>query len=61
MMIGILDGEHMKNKTDVNNASYAYSINMLKFLSNSGLITDEEFNKTASISAEHYNVEIYCV
>lgn len=51
----------MNNSRDVNNSSFAYTLNMLNFLLNNGLITKEEFNKIAYISAEHYGIEFYCV
>ena len=61
MMTGISGGKRMKNSRDVNNSSFAYTLNMLNFLLNNGLITKEEFNKIAYISAEHYGIEFYCV
>ncbi len=61
MMTGISGGKRMKNSRDVNNSSFAYTLNMLNFLLNNGLITKEEFNKIAYISAEHYCIEFYCV
>jgi len=59
--IGISGGNRMKKSIDVNNSSFAYTLNMLNFLLNNGLITKEEFNKIAYISAEHYGIEFYCV
>lgn len=46
---------------DTNNASFAYSIHMLRMLLKMKLITQDEYNRIAAISATHYNTEIYCV
>ena len=45
----------MKNKTDINNASFTYSVNLLKLLLGMKLITEEEYEKILSISAAHYD------
>lgn len=46
---------------DVNNAAFAYSVNMLRMLLGMTLIAQEEYDRIAAISAAHYDVEIYCV
>lgn len=46
---------------DISNASFAYSIHMLRMLLKMKLITQNEYNRIAAISAAHYNTEIYCV
>lgn len=51
----------MNKKLDVRNASFAYSVNMLRILREMKLITDEEYKKIIEISAKHYDVDIYCV
>ena len=45
------------NTTDKNNASFAYSVGLLKML----LITKEEYKKIVRISAAHYDAEKICV
>lgn len=47
--------------TDINNASLAYSIHMLRMLLSMKLITQEEYDRIAAISKAHYESEIYCV
>lgn len=42
---------------DKNNASFAYSVNLLKMLLGMKLITEEEYEKFVRISAEHYDTE----
>ena len=42
---------------DQNNASYVYSVNMLRRLKNMGLITTEEYRKVILLSARHYDTE----
>lgn len=51
----------MTNKTDTNNAAFAYSVNMLRMILNMKLITKEEYDKIVTISAEYYDTEILCV
>lgn len=46
---------------DVNNAAFAFSVNMLKMLLDMGLITQEEYSRIVTISAAHYDVTLYCV
>ena len=38
------------NKTDVNNASFYYSVNMLKFLLKLRLISEDEYERIIHIS-----------
>ena len=42
------------NTTDKNNASFAYSVGLLKMLLEMQLITKEEYKKIVRISAAHY-------
>lgn len=49
------------NKTDISNASFAYSVNLLRVLLGMKLITKEEYEKIVIISAEHYDTDILCV
>ncbi|MGN0180537.1 MAG: SHOCT domain-containing protein [Monoglobaceae bacterium] len=51
----------MINKTDTNNASFAYSVNMLRMILKMKLITEDEYRKIVSISAEYYGTEVVCV
>lgn len=44
---------------DQNNASFAYSVNLLRILLDIKLITEEEYEKIARISAAYYDTEIY--
>ena len=44
--------------TDQNNASFYYSVNMLRVLLAMKLITEEEYKKIVKLNAEHYKVEI---
>lgn len=46
----------MKN-IDTNNTAFYYSVNLLKMLLSMGLLTQEEFEKTVTISATHYGTE----
>lgn len=48
-------------KQDKCNASFAYSVNMLKLLLSLEVITKEEFDKIIRISAAHYGTERICV
>ena len=45
------------NKTDVNNASFYYSVNMLKFLLKLRLISEDEYERIIHISALFYDAE----
>ena len=49
------------NKKDIGNASFAYSVNLLKMLLAMQLITEDEYEKIAQISAEHYGADLICV
>lgn len=42
---------------DQNNASFAYSVNLLRLLLSMKCITEEEYEKIVHISAAHYNAE----
>ena len=49
------------NTTDKNNASFAYSVGLLKMLLEMQLITKEEYKKIVRIIAAHYDAEKICV
>ncbi len=51
----------MKNGTDINIASFTYSVNLLQMLLNMKLITKEEYDKTIHISAVYYDTENICL
>lgn len=42
---------------DQNNASFVYSVNLLRLLLDMKLINEEEYEKIVHISAAHYNAE----
>lgn len=44
--------------TDQKNASFYYSVNMLRVLLAMELITEEEYQRIIKISAEYYGVRI---
>ena len=44
--------------SDQNNASFYYSVNMLRALLAMKLITEEEYKKIVALNAEYYGVEI---
>ena len=47
---------------DVSNASFLYSVNLLRLLLGMKLISQDEYDHITSITAEHYQAqEIYCV
>ena len=48
-------------KKDSNNASFVYSVNLLRMLLGMELITKEEYNKIVAISEEHYGTKIFSV
>lgn len=48
-------------KNDSSNASFVYSVNLLRMLLGMGLITEDEYNKIVAISKDHYGAKIYCV
>lgn len=49
------------DKKDINNSSYAYSVSLLKMLLAMQLITEDEYEKIAQISVEHYGADLICV
>lgn len=49
-----------ENKME-NNSAFYYVVNMLRNLLRMKLITEDEYNRTVRISAEHYGVQLYCV
>ena len=48
-------------KNDTNNASFVYSVNLLRMLLGMELITEDEYNKIVAISEDYYGTKIYCV
>jgi len=48
-------------KKDSNNASFVYSVNLLRMLLGMELITKEEYNKIVAISEDHYSTKIFSV
>ena len=53
--------DYMDKRTDINNASFAYGINLLRMLLDMNLITQDEYERITRISAEYYDTEIVCV
>lgn len=51
----------MDKRTDINNTSFAYSVSLLKMLLTMQLITVDEYEKIARISAEHYGADLIYV
>lgn len=51
----------MDNRKAVNNASFAYSVSLLRMLLGMELITKDEYDKIVKISAEHYGTDFVCV
>ena len=51
----------MKNKEDINNSAFYYSVNMLRHLLKMNLIKEDEYNRIVRISSEYYSTKIYCV
>lgn len=51
----------MDKRTDINNTSFAYSVNLLKMLLAMQLITEDEYEKITQISAEHYGADLIYV
>ena len=49
------------NKKDIDNSSFAYSVNLLKMLLAMQLITEDEYERIVRISAEHYGTELIYV
>ena len=51
----------MDNRKAVINASFVYSVSLLRMLLGMELITKDEYDKIVKISAEHYGTELICV
>ena len=51
----------MDKRTDINNTSFAYSVNLLKMLLAMQLITADEYERITQISAEHYGADLIYV
>ena len=51
----------MDKRTEINNASFAYGISLLRMLLDMNLITQDEYEKITRISAEYYDTEVVCV
>ena len=51
----------MDKRTDINNASFAYGISLLRMLLDMNLITEDEYAKITQISAEHYGADLIYV
>ncbi len=51
----------MDKRTNINNASFAYSVNLLKMLLAMQLITEDEYERITQISAEHYGADLIYV
>ena len=51
----------MDKRTDINNTSFAYSVNILKMLLAMQLITEDEYERITQISAEHYGADLIYV
>ena len=51
----------MNSQQAVSQSSFCYSVNMLRLLLSMKLITEDEYNKIVSLSAEYYGTDILCV
>ena len=51
----------MDKRTDINNTSFAYCVNLLKMLLAMQLITEDEYERITQISAEHYGADLIYV
>ena len=51
----------MDKRTDINNTSFAYSVNLLKMLLAMQLITEDEYDRITQIRAEHYGADLIYV
>lgn len=51
----------MDKRTDINNTSFAYSVNLLKMLLAMQLITEDEYERITQISAKHYGADLIYV
>ena len=49
------------NKKDIGNSSFAYSVNLLKMLLAMQLITEDEYEKIAQISAVVFGADLIYV
>lgn len=52
-----MHGGTVEMNNDIRNASFAYSVNLLRLLLGMKLITKEEYEKIVAICAEHYGTE----
>lgn len=50
-----------KTRETTNSSAFYFAVNMLRNLLRMKLITEDEYNRTVRISAEHYGVQLYCV
>ena len=53
--------DSMDKRTDINTASFAYSVSLLRMLLDMNLITEDEYEKIAQISAQHYGAALIYV
>ena len=51
----------MDNRKAVNNASFVYSVSLLRMLLGMELITKDEYDNIIKISADHYGTDLVCV
>ena len=51
----------MDKRTDINNTSFAYSVNLLKMFLAMQFITEDEYERITQISAEHYGADLIYV
>ena len=51
----------MNNEQMTKDAAFYWSVSILRRLRNMGLLTQKEYEKIKSISAEHYGTKIYCI
>lgn len=51
----------MDKRTNINNTSFDYSVNLLKMLLAMQLITEDEYERITQISAEHYGADLIYV
>lgn len=51
----------MDKRTNINNTSFAYSVNLSKMLLAMQLITEDEYERITQISAEHYGADLIYV
>ncbi len=47
------------DNSDINNAAFYYSVNMLRTLCILDLLSENECRRIIEISAKHYNVDLY--